>query len=155
MSTLIPHLIFTRYLTRQSLQIHTHISTKLHDTDIYFNMNAQPLSRPQLHQHGPSRKSTRFEHAKTPVTPGISLGTYTESPSDSTPRLAASYFPSADQLSCSNLTLSESDSSIETDYKQSHLNGTQSYFNGTVISATFVLPQILQLDRNQEWVCSI
>ena len=117
----------------------------------------QPLTQRVLNNPMP----TSAEGAqKVPVTPGISCGTYDQSPIDQRPRPPASdYFTSSSQSSSSNLTHSASDTSSQespnnvNDKDSVERLGNES--KGSVISATFTLPQVIQLGKNDKWVISI
>lgn len=101
------------------------------------------------------RMSTGAEEArKVPVTPGISFGTYDESPIDNRLRPPATDYFSSSAHSSSSTAASEA--SLQGTPEQ--INGRDGVevpevkAKGSVISATFTLPQIIQLDKSDTWV---
>lgn len=114
--------------------------------------------RPLLRRVPNRRMPTTAEDArKVPVTPGISFGTYDESPVDTRQRSGGTdYFTSSGQSSSSNLEFSTSETSLDGHGEQQNGNydtGVPTFSTkGSVISATFTLPQLIQLDKNDTWV---
>lgn len=123
---------------------------------------ASGLQQPLPRRVPNRRMPTSAEAARrVPVTPGISFGTYDESPMDSRLRPPATdYFSSSGHSSSS-----KAPSEISLQEIPEQVNGrdksevSEAQSKGSVISATFTLPQIIQLDKSDIWVsppnCSI